>query len=871
VGAYDIDEAITASLADIGKLSCADRAYLFLMDEGGLTISNTHEWCAEGVQPQIARLQHLPADMFGWWMAKIRKGETIHIPDVSRMPPEARVERELLESQDIKALLVLPLFIGGKAEGFIGFDNVSRTGDWTEADLALLRMLSETIGTALERKRSERLLAESERRYRDLFENANDYIYTHDLEGNFTSANPAAFRAYGYAPEELPKLNLSRIVDPQYLPIAFKMIQEKVMGNAENRPFELLTYARDGRPIWVEVNVRLLEQNGKPIGIHGIARDITARKEAEQALQHRLAFERLIASQSTAFINSPPEEVDEGINGALREVGQFAGVDRSYVALFDPDPAYMSITHEWCADGIAPQIANLQHVAIEPLAWCIEPLKRLEVVQIPRVKALPPGAAAVRALFEFQSIQSVVLVPLNYGGTFLGFIGFDSVRTERGWSADDLALLRMVGEMIMNAIVRKQTEEKARRRNKELAALSMISQTVAQTMDLERILKEALNKTAEMLNVTHTGFYLFDEARQALVLAVHQGISDERAEGIAPLNLADPNLADLVRFKKPLFLESLSGFLPALPEATAAVVLEQRLKSIMLVPLISKDKLLGVMFACTQDERVFTPEERDLLVTVGYQVSTAVENAQLLKEASRAMALEETDRLRSAFLAAVSHELRTPITCIKGLASSLILPDVAWDEETQRDFLATIDRESDRLARIVNDILDMSKIEVGAMKLMRSKATVGEIIGNLRAAMESIALNHRLTVSVPEELPALSVDVPRIKQVIVNLIENAVSRAPQGSEIAFSVSHRDRVLEVAVSDRGERIPTEETERIFSPFHRIEENTQLRRSGVGLKLAICKGIVEAHGGRIWAENLPRSEGVVFRFTLPLEPA
>ena len=361
------------------------------------------------------------------------------------------------------------------------------------------------------------------------------------------------------------------------------------------------------------------------------------------------------------------------------------------------------------------------------------------------------------------------------------------------------------------------------------------------------------------------------QKQKKLILKAHQGISDEQAEQIPPLDLADPNLATMVRSRVPLFLESLADYVPSIPAQTGAVITENRLKSIMLVPLVSKGKVLGVMFAATQGERVFTSEERSLLITVSYQVSAAIENAQLLKEASRAMALEETDRLRSAFLAAISHELRTPITCIKGLASSLVLPDVAWDPETQRDFLQTIDRESDRLARIVSDILDMSRIEVGAMKLIKSQATLQEIIGNLRATLQSATLNHRLTIHLDEDLPPVAMDVSHIKQVIMNLIENAVGRSPQGSEITLEAHLRDGTLEVAVGDRGESISPEDMQRVFSPFYRIEDNTQFRRSGVGLKLAICNGIVESHGGKIWAETGPEGKGAIIRFTLPISAA
>jgi len=146
----NIDDAINISLADIGSLSGAGRVYLFLFREDNATMDNIYEWCAEGVSSQIDNLQNLSSNTVPWWMKKLRNGEVIHIKDVSKLPSEAKVEKEILESQNIKSLLVLPLNIRGKLAGFIGFDNVVRTGEWNNDDFDLLRISSEIIGNALE-------------------------------------------------------------------------------------------------------------------------------------------------------------------------------------------------------------------------------------------------------------------------------------------------------------------------------------------------------------------------------------------------------------------------------------------------------------------------------------------------------------------------------------------------------------------------------------------------------------------------------------------------------------------------------------------------------------------------------------------------
>jgi len=175
VGVSDIDEAINESLADIGTISGAGRAYLFYFSQDE-TMSNTHEWCVEGVLPQKDMLQNLPIRTFPWWMEKLNKGEIIHITDVSKLPAEAQAEKEILEIQDIKSLLVLPLHVRGKLSGFIGFDNVTGTGSWSDGDLALLRVSSEIIGNAYERKLADEALRESENKYRTIFENTGTAI-----------------------------------------------------------------------------------------------------------------------------------------------------------------------------------------------------------------------------------------------------------------------------------------------------------------------------------------------------------------------------------------------------------------------------------------------------------------------------------------------------------------------------------------------------------------------------------------------------------------------------------------------------------------------------------------------------------------------
>jgi len=203
VGVSDIDEAINESLADIGIISGAGRAYLFYMSQDETTMSNTHEWCAEGVLPQKDRLQNVPNNELSWWMEKLNKGEVIHIPDVAGLPAEAQAEKELLESQDIKSLLALPLYVRGKLSGFIGFDNVTGTGSWSDGDLALLRVSSEIIGSAYERKLADEALRESENKYRTIFENTGTALAIIEEDSTISLVNSEFEKYTGFDREEI--------------------------------------------------------------------------------------------------------------------------------------------------------------------------------------------------------------------------------------------------------------------------------------------------------------------------------------------------------------------------------------------------------------------------------------------------------------------------------------------------------------------------------------------------------------------------------------------------------------------------------------------------------------------------------------------
>lgn len=225
----------------------------------------------------------------------------------------------------------------------------------------------------------------------------------------------------------------------------------------------------------------------------------------------------------------------------------------------------------------------------------------------------------------------------------------------------------------------------------------------------------------------------------------------------------------------------------------------------------------------------------------------------------------ELDRMRSSLVSTVSHELRTPLAAIKGYASTMLADDVEWDRASQREFLTIISDESDRLTNLVNNLLDLSRIEGGSLKIAREKCDIEETL--LRAAKQArLAPRNKFEYKIEAKLPSLYADPPRLETILRNLIENSVKYGGEEAEIKALVGKNGKDFVFRVIDNGHGIPEKESQRVFESFYRVDDSLARLRSGAGLGLAICQGLVRAHGGRIWVE--PQEKGACVAFTIPM---
>ena len=289
-------------------------------------------------------------------------------------------------------------------------------------------------------------------------------------------------------------------------------------------------------------------------------------------------------------------------------------------------------------------------------------------------------------------------------------------------------------------------------------------------------------------------------------------------------------------------------------------------RPVLLLPIAGTEQGLGVLEVTHRTRgQAFNDEDMELLASFANQAALALERAHLAEEAARANVLAQSDDLKSALLAAVSHELRTPLATIKASVTSLLDDSIAWSPDSRSVFLKAMDEETDRLSRMVSNLLDLSRIDAGVLRPDKEWYDVAELMSDVMGRLAPQADNHPLLLEVEPDLPLAYFDYVEIAQVMLILGENAIRYTPPETPVTLAARCTPGAIEMEVRDSGPGIDPVHIPRLFEPFYRGRHETRVAGTGIGL--AISKGLVEAHEGRIWVESEP-GQGASFRFTIPL---
>lgn len=395
--------------------------------------------------------------------------------------------------------------------------------------------------------------------------------------------------------------------------------------------------------------------------------------------------------------------------------------------------------------------------------------------------------------------------------------------------------LLVAGMVIANLTSRAQNQRTmAQSRERETAQLYSLSRQLSATVDAQIILRAILEHTHQTFHCEVAILLMQNDVLRLSMVTEHFEFDD--------LSLAKARHAQK------------TGKMVGIPMNAAGI-------RTYFFPLMTAHRVIGVMGI-----RLFnaiTPEQQRLLEAFSAQSALAIEAALLGEEAQQARLLREKERLQNAILSSISHDLRTPLVSITGTLSSLRENDAYYDAGARRDLLDGAFFEAERLNRLVGNLLDMSRLEAGSLKLKVELYDLQEIIGVARSQLKE-RLNGRLRVDLPEDLPMFPVDLVLFAQVMVNLLDNALKYSPPDSPIDICARKVDESIIIEIADRGIGIPDEELPRIFTKFYRASSAKGYGGSGLGL--SICQGIVEAHGGTISAEHR-QGGGTCFIIKLP----
>jgi signal transduction histidine kinase len=466
-------------------------------------------------------------------------------------------------------------------------------------------------------------------------------------------------------------------------------------------------------------------------------------------------------------------------------------------------------------------------------------------------------------------------VPILKGDELLGAMTIYHLEGVRPFTDKQIALVETFADQAAIAIdnfrlldeLRHRTDDLGRSVG-ELQALGEVSQAVNSTLDLETVLSTIVAKSVELSGTDAGAIYGYDEYTREFRLRATHGMDQELIEALTQrhIDLNDPTVAEIFTQREPTQVADLRE--EPVSEINE-ITLRGGYRARMAAPLLSGEDIVGLLVVRRRATGEFPKNTVDIIKTFAAQSALAIQNAHLFHEIEdKGRQLEIASQHKSQFLANMSHELRTPLNAILGYTE--LMTDGAYGEPSEKmlGILKRLEANGKHLLGLINDVLDLSKIEAGQLELELSDYCVQDIAQTVRSTLEPLASDKKLAfrLELASDLPAGHGDGRRLTQVLINLVGNAIKFTDAG-EVAIKAKANDGSFHVSVRDTGPGISAADQAKLFQEFQQADNAITRKKGGTGLGLAISKRIIEMHGGKIWVESQV-GQGSTFTFTLPV---
>ena len=605
---------------------------------------------------------------------------------------------------------------------------------------------------------------------------------------------------------------------------------------------------------------------------------------AEQEERTRQLTEALEQQTATAeilrVISGSPTDVQPVFDAIARNAVRLCDARFVLVYRLEDDDVQLVSHHNYPVDALEQFRRTFSRRLSEGGTVVAQAMLQGSFVHIPDILQSSGVSESVRELARSAGYRSVLAVPIMREGRALGAIAItrgDAAGTPKPFLEREIELLKTFAEQAGIAVenVRLFKELEARtgeltRSVEQLTALGEVSQAVSSTLDVETVLDTIVSRASQLAGADACGIYEYDEDAQMFhVRAAHNFDAAFVAKLRAmPLHKGEGAAGRATETHEPIQIADIAA--PGAYESRIRdLLIGAGYRAVLSVPLLREEQIIGSLSLVRRVPGEYPREVVEVLKTFATQSALAIQNARLFREiADKSRQLEVASRHKSEFLANMSHELRTPLNAIIGFSEVLNERMFGELNEKQGEYLKDIHASGQHLLSLINDILDLSKIEAGRMELELADFDLPAAMDNAVTLVRERASRRGITLQrvVGERVGAIRGDERKIRQVLLNLLSNAIKFTPEGGRVEVAAALADGAVEVSVSDTGVGIAPEDHETVFEEFRQVGASAA-KQEGTGLGLALTRKFIELHGGKIWVTSQV-GVGSTFTFTLPL---